>query len=594
MKKCNRIFSIMWYCIRTLYKMDKPYLFFFFVSMLTMACIPFINANLVSEIINLTFAENNVQGAVKTACIMLGALTALQILEAYIMWHRSNHYLSLGHQFDILMARKTLGMKYEKAENPIISEMRLRAARGCNSVQLAGEAMVDLGANIVKMISCGTIFTMFHPAVLLIVIPFSALNYFISEYFQKKYYLQEQKEYKPQRKSDYFLDIMLDYVAGKEIRLFSAGDFFKVQYCEQENALYEIQKTKHRYARAERIIGVVIVAIQLFFLYVLVGKEYLNGQVDIGDVSLYINLVLIFSGAFFGIFHSFTAVGWQGERLKDLQEYLELEDEQQLSETKSLPEKFDTIVFENVWFRYAGAEDYTLKDINLVIHEGDKLAIVGENGSGKTTLIKLLLGFYTPTKGRILVNGIDYLTIKREEYYKLFSTVFQDFNLSAFTIRENIGLAKDENDILKMKNILEKLELWEKIEALPNGLDTYITGEYEEEGVNFSGGERQKLSIARSEYKEATVLVLDEPTSALDPIAEKKLYDKLYHMAEQKTMLMISHRLQSTAICNRIIFLKKGKITEEGNHKDLMSRAGEYAKMYQLQAGWYVVKEEET
>ena len=145
-----------------------------------------------------------------------------------------------------------------------------------------------------------------------------------------------------------------------------------------------------------------------------------------------------------------------------------------------------------------------------------------------------------------------------------------------------------------MKNILEKLEIWEKIETLPNGMDTYITGEYEEEGVNFSGGERQKLSIARAEYKEAKILVLDEPTSALDPIAEKKLYDKLYHMTERKTMLMISHRLQSTAICNRIIFMEKGKITEEGNHNDLMSRAGEYAKMYQLQAGWYVEKEDKT
>lgn len=592
MKNCSRIISVMADSIKTLFRMDKVYLFFFAASMIIMALIPFVNANLVSEIINLTVSEQETKQAILAACVMLGVLTVLQIADAYVMWHRSRHYLSMCNRFDVMLVEKTLGMRYEKAENPRIAEMRMRAARGASAVQLVGESVTDFGSNLIKMVSCAAIFTMVNPLILLIVVPFAALNYFISNRFQQKNYEQEQKSYKPQRKIDYFLDTMLDYVAGKEIRVFSATEFFREKYCDREAELYEIQRKKQKYSLADRIIGVGIVAVQLLLLYLLVGREFFNGQVGIGDISLYINLVLVFSGAFSGLFGSFAAVNWQGERLRDFKAYLALEDENAERETEPVSENFGTIEFDHVWFRYEGAEEYTLKDINLVINEGDKLAIVGENGSGKTTLIKLLMRFYTPTKGRILVNGKDYLTLRQEEYYRLFSTVFQDFNLMAFTIGENIGLTGNPEDTDRISQVLERLELWDKIEKLPKGLDTPITKEYLPDGVNFSGGERQKLSIARADFKNAPIMILDEPTSALDPIAEKKLYDKLYTIMDGKTMMMISHRLQSTIVCNHILFFKSGEIMERGSHKELMQKNGEYARMFALQANWYQDTEE--
>lgn len=591
MKNSRRILSIMADSIKTLFRIDKAYLFFFVASMIIMALIPFVNANLVSEVINLTVSEQDTKQAVYAACLLLGILTLLQTADAYVMWHRSKHFLSSCNVFDVMLAEKTLGMRYEKAENPRIAELRMRAARGASAVQLVGESVTDFGASLIKMVSCAAIFTMVNPLILLVVVPFAALNYFISNYFQRKNYEQEQKSYKPQRKIDYFLDTVLDYVAGKEIRVFSAADFFLEQYCDREAEVYEIQRRKQRYSLADRLIGVSIVVIQLVLLYLLVGREYLNGAVSIGDISLYINLVLVFSGAFSGIFGSFAAVSWQGERLRDFKEYLALEDGEKEFETETVAENFGTIVFEHVWFRYEGAQDYTLKDINLVIKEGDKLAIVGENGSGKTTLIKLLMRFYTPTKGRILVNGKDYLTICQEDYYRLFSTVFQDFNLMAFTIGENIGLTDNPEDKERIRQVLNRLELLDKIEKLPKGMDTPITKEYLPDGVNFSGGERQKLSIARADFKNAPIMILDEPTSALDPIAEKKLYDKIYTMMDQKTMLMISHRLQSTAVCDTILFMKSGEIAEQGSHEALMEQNGAYARMFALQANWYQEKE---
>ena len=592
MKKYSRIISVMADSIKILFRMDKPYLGFLFSSMVIMALIPFVNANLVSEVINLAVSEQNGKKAVLAACTLLGILTVLQIADAFVMWHRSKHYLSMCNTFDVMLADKTLGMRYEKAESPKMAELRMRAARGASAVQLVGESVTDFGSNLIKMVSCAAVFTMVNSLILLVVVPFAALNYIVSNYFQKKNYEQEQKSYQPQRRIDYFLDTMLDYVAGKEIRVFSATDFFQEKYSDREQEVFQIQRQKQRYFLADRLIGVGIVVIQLLFLYLLVGREYFDGKVNIGDISLYINLVLVFSGAFSGLFTSFAAVNWQGERLKDFKDYLALEDGDKELETESVSEQFGTIVFEHVWFRYEGAEEYTLKDINLVIKEGDKFAIVGENGSGKTTLIKLLMRFYTPTKGRILVDGKDYLTLRQEDYYRLFSTVFQDFNLMAFTIGENIGLTENPEDKEKIRKVLERLELWEKIEKLPKGIDTSITREYLPDGVNFSGGERQKLSIARADFKNAPIMILDEPTSALDPIAEKKLYDKIYTMMEQKTMLMISHRLQSTAVCDYILFMKSGEITEAGSHAALMEQNGEYARMFALQANWYQETEE--
>lgn len=589
--KCGKTFSVMAYCIKTMFIMDKRYLFLLMASLLIASAIPFINANLLREVINLAAAGDNTNRAVWAACIMLGILTILQSLDVYVMWYRSNHYISMGHQFDIMVAQKTLDMRYEKAENPQISELRMRAAKGCSAVPRIAESITDFGANIIKMISSVVIFTMFNPIILLIVVPFAALNYFVSNYFQKKYFENERMGYKPQRKINYFLSTMLDYVAGKEIRVFSAVEFMKEKYCEQEKELYEIQKSTQKYTLLDRMIGVGIVGIQLFVLYLLVGREYFNGNVLIGDITLYINLVLVFSGAFSGLFGSFISAGWQGERLKDFREYMDIENENKLVEVERIEPVLKTIEFQHVWFKYTGSDNYTLKDISLTIECGKKIAIVGENGSGKTTLIKLLMRFYLPTKGRILVNGIDYQTINQDDYYKMFSTVFQDFNLMAFSIKENIDFSleniKNEENMVQ---ILKKLDMFDKIEKLPRGLDTHITQEYSPDGVNFSGGERQKLAIARANYKNAPILILDEPTSALDPIAEKKLYDELYHTIEDKTMIMISHRLQSTAICDYILFLKNGKIEEEGSHNKLMTLGGDYSKMFELQANWYQEK----
>lgn len=245
--------------------------------------------------------------------------------------------------------------------------------------------------------------------------------------------------------------------------------------------------------------------------------------------------------------------------------------------------------FENVSFTYPYQNEPSLKNINLKIRDKERLSIVGENGSGKTTLVKLLLRLYEPTDGRILLNGIDVKEIDYKEYLKLFSTVFQDFKIFAFKILDNVtSLENKAADLTGVHNSLEKVGLSSKINALDKGVETYLFKIYEEDGIELSGGEAQKLAIARALYKDAPVVILDEPTAALDPKAEYDIYTKFLSLVDSKTAVFISHRLSSTKFCDRIVVLREGKIVETGSHSELLSQNGYYAELFHMQANFYL------
>ena len=241
---------------------------------------------------------------------------------------------------------------------------------------------------------------------------------------------------------------------------------------------------------------------------------------------------------------------------------------------------------ENVSFRYPGAETDTLKNINLTLHPGENLAVVGLNGAGKTTLIKIICGFLDPTKGQVKLNGTDIRNYNRKDYYKLFSAVFQDFSLLAGTIAENV--AQTENfDLKQVKNCIKKAGLLPKIEALPDKYQTFLNREVYKNAIMFSGGETQRLMLARALYKDAPFIILDEPTAALDSIAEADIYQKYDEMTKGKSSVYISHRLASTRFCSRILMLEQGEIQEEGTHEELLRQSGKYAALYEVQSKYY-------
>ena len=242
---------------------------------------------------------------------------------------------------------------------------------------------------------------------------------------------------------------------------------------------------------------------------------------------------------------------------------------------------------EHVSFRYPGAPQDTLHNFNLTIHPGEKLAIVGLNGAGKTTVVKLLCGFYDPDEGRVLLNGTDIRQWNRQEYYSLLSAVFQDFSMLDITVAESVAQSVDRIDRQRVVQCLEKAGLMGLVEQFPQGLDTHIGRTVYLDGVLMSGGEFQRLMLARALYNNGPILVLDEPTAALDPIAENDIYMKYHEMTAGKTSVFISHRLASTRFFDRIILIDHGRIAEEGTHEDLMKRNGLYAKLFEVQSRYY-------
>ena len=225
--------------------------------------------------------------------------------------------------------------------------------------------------------------------------------------------------------------------------------------------------------------------------------------------------------------------------------------------------------------------------MNLTIHPREKLAIVGLNGAGKTTLVKLICGLLSPSEGRVLLNGDDISDFNRNKYYELFSAVFQDFSILDVTIAEEIAQCKDNIDYQRIKECIDYAGLSDTIDKLPKGLNTHIGREVYLDGVLLSGGQMQRLMLARALYKNGPILLLDEPTAALDPLAESEIYQKYSDMANNKTSLFISHRLASTRFCDRIILIKDGGIKEEGSHEDLLKLNGEYAKLFEVQSRYY-------
>lgn len=272
-----------------------------------------------------------------------------------------------------------------------------------------------------------------------------------------------------------------------------------------------------------------------------------------------------------------------------MQSFLAIEPKIISTENRPLPEAPAEIELKNVSFAYNEKEGYILRDINMTIHPHEKIAIVGYNGAGKTTLIKLIMRLYDVSEGEILLDGVNIKAYNVAEYRRKIGTVFQDFKIFAATVKENVLLDfADKGEDSAVVSALDRSGFSDKFAALPDGLSTNLTTEFEENGVNLSGGEGQKLAVARVFCKDANIIILDEPSSALDPIAEYHLNHSMLTAAEHKSVVFISHRLSTTRIADRIFMLENGKIIEQGGHNELLAQDGKYAEMWRVQAGQYL------
>lgn len=312
------------------------------------------------------------------------------------------------------------------------------------------------------------------------------------------------------------------------------------------------------------------------------------GKISPGDFFLYITVIRSFAAWFQDLAQRVAVMMEISDRCGEARRFLDYKDKSEQRGNESLDGKTPyTVEFKNVSFSY-DSEKYALKNVSFKVNAGEKIAIVGSNGAGKTTAMKLLTGLYTPQRGQILINGKDMQDVSRDEWFGAFSALFQDTFVLPATVVENVSMrTKEETDMDKLRCVLEKAGIAEKIDSLPDKENSLLNRDIFENAVNFSGGEMQRIFLARALYKNAPIVILDEPTSALDPIAENELYLRYNEMTKEKTSFYISHRLSSTGFCDRIFFFKDGEIAEEGSHQTLMEKKGEYYKMYETQSYYY-------
>lgn len=498
--------------------------------------------------------------------------------------------------------RKSFTTDFKNMENPDFLDLTQRSKQALYTYQgIHGYCMrgQNIISNLTMVFISGFAIALVNPVLVLVIIALSFFIYKIldstMEWSKTEFRDAMASNY---RKNSYFSNTARDFKYAKDIRLFKMQEFIQNMWNDINTIYYAACKKHHsKWIMCEAKMSMLRLIQNVLLYSVLIYMIMFRGM-SISNFVLYIGLVAAFSTAMTDLFCNLVWMNMNRMQLDDFRTFMdwteEIPDYQKGEGTiKNIKlEKYE-FKFENVSFKYPGHDKFILKNLNLTIEAGSKLAIVGINGAGKTTLTKLLMRLYEPTEGRILLNGVDIKQFDRESYFNIFAPVFQNIEIFAFPVWQNISMKpENETDRNKVMETLKRSDLDEKINRYENKIDTTLLRIIDPKGVDFSGGERQRLAMARALYSDREVLVLDEPTASLDALAEDKMYQEFNEMVKGKTAIFISHRLSSTRFCDKIVMFEDGKIIEEGTHDELMKTGGKYSDMFQIQAQYYKSEKE--
>jgi len=531
---------------------------------------------------------------ITTILVFVTALMLCSALSAYINTNTLFGRITVRLAIVGAINKKAAITSYPNLSDEKFRKLLAKSQEATRSNREATEGiwntLTDLTKNVAGFIIYIILLSSLSPLMLLVILATSLTGYFISKYVNGYKYRHREEVAEYESKIDYIIGRAIDYSAAKDIRIFGIKPWFE----ELGQKTMEAYMAFHRKAEGvyiwAKISDLVLAFLRNAIAYAYLINLVLSGELTAAQFLLYFSAVGGFASWVSGILGNLSTLHRQSLDISTVREYLEYHEPFLFEKGERLEpdnNKEYEIRLENVSFRYPGADKDTLSNINLTLHPGEKLAVVGLNGVGKTTLIKLICGLFDPTEGRVLLNGRDIREYNRRDYYRMFSAVFQSFALLAGTIATNVAQTEDNIDMQRVKECIEKAGLRTKVESLPNQYETFLNREVYEDAVMLSGGEMQRLMLARALYKDAPFIVLDEPTAALDPIAEADLYQKYSEMTKGKSSVYISHRLASTRFCDRIILIENGGIAEEGTHEELVGKGGRYAELFAIQSKYY-------
>ncbi len=533
-----------------------------------------------------------------------GELTVLiaQFALGLVCVYSFQAYLNANTLFGRVCVRRMLAVEqnllecctaYPHIEDPDYLKRLAEAGRAHSTNNDAGEAvwntLTSLTSNLVSFAVYLLLLSQAGPGIAVLTAALAAAGYFAGERIRSWRYRHREEEGRLRRMSDRIVYQSQSPKLAKDVRIFGLGPWL-LQLYDKYTQMFEdfCVKAQRRYLWAD-LLDVALALLRNGAAYGWLIALALRGELSPAQFVLYFSAVGGFAQWVTGIFTDLGALHRQSLDLSTLREFMAAPEPFRFEDGAPLavkPGHLYAIELRDVSYRYPGAKADTLSHVSLAIRPGEKLAVVGKNGAGKTTLIKLLCGLLDPTEGLVLLDGEDIRQYNRRDYYKLFSAVFQQFAPLPGTVAENVAQGGDV-DLARMWDCLDKAGVAEAVRELPQGENTHLGRQLYLDGVELSGGQMQKLMLARALYKNGPIVVLDEPTAALDPIAESQLYQKYHELTRDATSVYISHRLASTRFCDRVLLIENGGIAEEGTHDSLLELGGRYAYLFGIQRKYY-------